>query len=97
MTNLLAIINGEEFTSVDFTNNLLTIYLLGERRYEITLDVHKESGDIEEDTNYSEGTLEIEVKSIMYCDDLEEDYKAILSGDFEELEKRIAYNFESEF
>jgi hypothetical protein len=96
MKNLLSIIKRGDYVNTDYTGSILTIYLQGSRYYEITLDAHKESGEVEEGTNHSEGTLEIDVSLVVFCDDIKEIYSSIRE-DYEELNKSIAYNLESEF
>lgn len=96
MTTLLSILNNDEFTSVDYTGTTFTVYLLGDRRYEITCTAHKETNYTDEESNYSEGECTVTVETVTFCDDIAEEYTPI-NQDFEDLQIVLGSQFNNEF
>lgn len=96
MKKLINIINESGYNSVSYSNDIFTIFLSGDRYYEIKMSVHTEILEEDEGTNFRLKEHTITIKWIMNSDLLKDVFSKV-DGDFEELELLIADHFYNEF
>jgi hypothetical protein len=97
MKELINIIKNKRFTTLMYSNNLLTVFLTGERYYEIEMDYTSTQLSFDKDANYGEGDCSISIYRIMSCDDLKESYKELKLNNVHELIELLEDNHWKEF
>lgn len=98
MKELIKILADNTYISVSYSNDIFTVFLTGNRYYEIHCTAHKETTLTDEDTGYSEGICSVTVTSIVFYDALIDDVEPIeLDNNIEDLEEVLGSEFSNEF
>ena len=94
MKDLLDTLKTQDYISVNYKDGTLRIQLTGERFYDIEMDYHvDETLEYSLDDNYGENEISVQVNSVVFGDDLKEDYKNINIVRIDELQEFISDNF----